>query len=131
MFRICAFSNKSDAHNAFSDSLYYKKMGSQLQERERELQRRAKNAALFVILRRPKSIYYQCFWGVFRVIACDFSRFVQFFWVVFFSSSPSSTYEARVLCCVTYVCMQYRLSIKKSKPSATYDTYEVSIFRIF
>ena len=56
------------------------------------------------VRRRPKSIYYQCFWGVFRVIACDFSRFVQFFWVVFFSSS-TYIYKARVLCCVTYICM--------------------------
>ena len=57
------------------------------------------------VRRRPKSIYYQCFWGVFRVIACDFSRFVQFFWVVFLV--VVHTYIRLEFCAVSpiYVCM--------------------------
>ena len=50
------------AHNAF---LVVKKTGSQF---EAQLSLGQKKLVVFV----TKSIYYKCFWGVFRVIACDF-----------------------------------------------------------
>ena len=54
------------AHNAF---LVVKKTGSQF-EAQLSLARQAAKKKLVVFV--TKSIYYKCFWGVFRVIACDF-----------------------------------------------------------
>ena len=60
--RLTNLAAAATAHNAF---LVVKKTGSQF---EAQLSLGQKKLVVFV----TKSIYYKCFWGVFRVIACDF-----------------------------------------------------------
>ena len=90
-------------HNIFGTSTLAKKSGSQ--SHSASLAHPVQNGRIKNVLFVTKSIYYKCcFWGVFRVIACDF----QYKTAPFFCSPSLDQFSA---------VSPY----KKSPPSAAYD----------